>query len=126
MVAYWERCFTLLLAATQGQCPGWWLGESPSLKVIDVKSKGLGQWDLLVCVLQVMKQKGAGISKETEFCFLVVSFPKDNMYGGNLPVWRWLRSLPYINFSSFLRKEPQFIAGQMTPWSKGDTSKPPL
>ena len=102
------------------------LGKASITKVIDVKSKGLGQWDS-VYVLQVMKQKGRYF-KRNRFLLSVVSFPKVNMYGGKFALWwRWLGvPTPHQFSSSSIGTEPKFIAGQMTPRSKGDTSKPPL
>ena len=57
-----------------------------------------------------------------------MSFPKANMYGGKFALWwRWLGvPTPQQFSSSSIGTEPKFIAGQMTPRSKGDTSKPPF
>lgn len=63
----WERCH-LLLAATQGQCPGWWLGESLITKVIDVKSKGLGSVGFCMCAAG-HEAEGQVFQKKQNFAF---------------------------------------------------------
>ena len=95
-------------------------GKPPSPRLLMSNQEGYVSGILCVCCRSWIKRN--------RFLLSVVSFPKANMCGGKFALWwRWLGvPTPHQFSSSSIGTEPKFIAGQMTPQSKDDSSKPPL